>query len=481
MKKTKIFPIIAAAVITASAAAGCGRKGYDDFVIPEQGPSTLRPVSDIYISNHYEGVAPTKEKTNRTVKSDDGLCVIECKDSYYDVTLDYENGTPAQVGAAYGKAILSAYPEYSSIIEPYIYENIKSAFSKLNGDYSGIKKRSDAFYRALSDDYRQELDGFADAVCGDSEGFLEDGIISRDEAILIQFIPDALRGTACSAISANGNATATGERLTARLLEWQLGSENQLCSAHTLVHMKNGDKSFTSLTYLGFLTILTAVNDDGVLMGELDVGSGSVLKYTCENKTSYTYAIRYALENFTTARDAAEYLTENSYSYPYSVNVLATDKNEAVVAELFTVREDQLPPPSNDPDAEEVKIVGAPVVRDSSTELNKHYSWDDPNYICAVNSFASKENLTEYMASNHNIIRWHRYNELFCGEKGLTAGRFKELMTCESTDNDLDRIRGDGLVHMLIADYSTDTLQAILTSTDGVEDSPEFIDLGSWH
>ena len=82
MKKTKIFPIIAAAVITVSAAAGCGRKGYDDFVIPEQGPSTLRPVSDIYISNHYEGVAPIKEKTNRKVKSDDGLCVIECKDSY---------------------------------------------------------------------------------------------------------------------------------------------------------------------------------------------------------------------------------------------------------------------------------------------------------------------------------------------------------------------------------------------------------------
>ncbi|MBP5580827.1 MAG: hypothetical protein J6X85_03390, partial [Ruminococcus sp.] len=58
--------------------------------------------------------------------------------------------------------------------------------------------------------------------------------------------------------------------------------------------------------------------------------------------------------------------------------------------------------------------------------------------------------------------------------------RFKELMTCESTDNDLDRIRSDGLVHMFIADYSTETMQAVLTGADGVEDSPEFIDLGSW-
>lgn len=479
MKKTKILHIITAAALTFSAAAGCGRRGYEDFVFPEQGQSTLRPISDIYIENHYEGTAPTKEKTNKTLKSGDGLCVIECKDSYYDVTLDYEKGTPAQVGAAYGKTLLLACPEYSSICEPYIYENINEAFSELNGDYSGIKKRADAFYNALNDDYRQELNAFADAVCGDSEGFLEDGIISRDEAVLMQFIPDALRGTACSAISASGSATATGERLTARLLEWDLGSDNQLCRAHTLVHMKNGEKSFTSLTYLGFLTILTAINDDGVLLGELDVGSGSMVKYTCENKTSYTYGIRYALENFTTARAAAEYLTENAYSYPYSVNVLATDKNEALVAELFTGREDQLPKPSGDNEEEEIQFIGASVIRDSSTELNKQYKWSDPNYICAVNSFASSENLVD--TTQHNIIRWQRYAQLFCGQKGLTTDRFKELMTCESTDNSLYRIRGKGLVHMFIADYSNDTMQAILTSTDGVEDSPEFIDLGSWH
>lgn len=476
MKKTKLFPVITAAVITASAAAGCGRKGYEDFVFPEQGESTLRPISDIYIDNHYEGTVPTKENTNNTFRSSDGLCVIECKDSYFDVTLDYEKGTPAEVGTAYGKTLLLAYPEYSSILEPYLYENIKSAFKELNGDYSGIKKRTDVFYDALSEDYKQELDGFADSICGDSQGFLEDGIISRDEAVLIQFIPDVLRGTACSAISADGSATATGERITARLLEWQLGSDNQLCRAHTLVHMKNGSKSFTSLTYLGFLSILTAINDDGVMMGELDVGSGSMIKYSCENRTSYTYGIRYALENCTTARAAAEYLTENAYSYPYSVNVLASDKNEALVAELFAAHEDQIISDNYD---EKPHLTGASVIRDSSTELNEKYAWSDPNYICAVNSFSSNTNLVD--TSSANLIRWQRYDQLFCGQKGLTLDRFKELMTCESTDNDLYRIRSKGLVHMLIADYSTDTMQAILTSTDGVEDSPEFIDLGSWH
>ena len=463
MKKTRLFSLVTAAAVIASAAAACGRRGYEDFSIPEQGPSTLRPLSDIYISNSYEGVAPTAEKTVNTVKSDDGLCVIENKGSYYDVTLDYENGTPAQVGAAYGQTILRAKPEYSDICEPYIYENIKAAFNDLNGDYSGIKKRTDAFFNALPDDYRQELEAFANAVKGDSEGFLEDGILSYDEAVLIQFIPDALRGTACSALSADGNVTATGERLTARVLEWDLGSENQLCRAHSLVHMKNGSKSFVSLNYLGFLTILTAVNNDGVLLGELDVGSDSMVKYTCENKTSYTYGIRYAIENFTTAREAAEYLVGNAQSYPYSFNVLATDKNEALIAEIPVSPKD-----------------GTPLIRDSSTELNMNYKWDSSDYICAVNSFSSAANTKDLYFGIHNAIRWKRYNELFCGEKCLTADRFKELMTCESTDNKLDRIRGDGMVHMLIADYSTETIQAILTGVDGVVDSPEFIDLGSW-
>ena len=79
-----------------------------------------------------------------------------------------------------------------------------------------------------------------------------------------------------------------------------------------------------------------------------------------------------------------------------------------------------------------------------------------------------------------NTGRWNRYNELFCGQKDLTLDRFKELMTSESTDNNLERIRGDGMVHMVIADYSTNTLQAILTGHEGVVDTPEFVDLGSW-
>ena len=460
MKKKAL--ILAAALLAASV-SGCGRTGYDDFSVPEQGESTLIPVADIYRDNSSDSLTPVKEKTNRTVRSSDGLCVIECMDSYYDVTLDYEKGSYYDVGAAYAEAIQLAYDNYSGLLEGYIFENIKAAFSDLNDDYTGIENRTEKFRSALNKDYADELRGFADTISGDSHGIREDGIISEEEAVLMQFIPDVLRGTACSAISADGSVTSTGERLTCRLLEWQLGSDNQLCSVHAVVHMKNGEKSFVSVSNLGFLTILTAVNDDGVMLGELDVGSGSMVEYSCEDKTSYTYGIRYALESFTTAREAAEYLTANAHRYPYCVNVLATDKDDAVIAELAVTPED-----------------GTPLIRDSSTALFDGVRWDSPDYICAVNSFAAKGNTDMLTRSPSNIIRWNRYNELFCGERELSPERMRQLITSERTDNELIRIRSAGLSHMVIADYSTSSLQAIFTDTEGVDDEQAFIDLGSW-
>lgn len=463
MRSRKITAVCAV-LLSAVMLSSCGRTTYDDFNIPESGESQLTPVSSIYVEKNYKGVAPVKEETKEIYESADGLCRIEQKDSYYDVTLDYENGSYKDVGAAYAEAILLARPDYAEYLEQYLYENINAVANDSNEEYEEIEKRTTAIYTALDEDYRQELDGFAERVSNDEVNFEKNGKISRDEVILMELIPDVLRGTACSALSASGDTTATGERITCRVLEWQLGSENQLCQAHALVHYKNGEKSFTSVTYMGFFPILTAVNEEGVLLGELDVGSAGT-EYTYENKTSYTYAMRYALENMGSARECAEYLAENSKSYPFCVNILATDKKDAFIAELVVTDEEK---------------DGKTVLRDGSTKLNETVEWSDPNYLCAVNSFAAEGN-NDYLTYNEdNIVRWKRYEQLFCGQKDMTLDHFKELMTCEKLNKDLVCIRSDGVVHMVIADYATNTLQAILTGKDGVDDDPEFIDLGSW-
>ena len=71
MEIRKIFAAVAA-VASAAVLCSCGRTGYKDFVIPEQGESTLEPVDDIYIGNGNTIAAPKKEKTVKTVSSSDG-------------------------------------------------------------------------------------------------------------------------------------------------------------------------------------------------------------------------------------------------------------------------------------------------------------------------------------------------------------------------------------------------------------------------
>ncbi|MCR4645356.1 MAG: hypothetical protein K5695_08105 [Oscillospiraceae bacterium] len=459
MKKHYLALIAAAALLL----TGCGRKTYADFTPPQQGESSLQPVDSIYRESHFEGIAPTQEPTLRTVRSADGICVIDCKESYYDVTLDYTQGSYYAAGAAYAEAIRLVREDYAAYCEGYLYENIKAAFPNLNNDYSGIQKRVETIYNTLDRKYQEEIDGFADKMDEGAEGFAEDGILSHDEVVLMQLVPDVLRGTSCSALTASGEATATGERITCRVLEWQLGSENQMCSGHSVLHVQNGDKSYVSVSMLGFLTILTAVNDDGLLLGELDVGSFHDVPYKLDGKTSYTYALRYALEEFSTAKEAADHLTKNAARYPYCVNVLCTDAQDAYIAELAVNEKD-----------------GEPVIRDGGSALNDGLVWDDPAYLCAVNSFAAKGNADGLVHNVDNIVRWNRYADLFCGQQDLTLDRFKELMTSEKTDNTLTRIRSAGLVHMLIADYSTHRMQAILTGTEGVTDEQVFVDLGSW-
>ena len=119
-------------------------------------------------------------------------------------------------------------------------------------------------------------------------------------------------------------------------------------------------------------------------------------------------------------------------------------------------------------------------LRDGKTELNEGLEWDDSDYLCAVNSYAAKGNPDHITYVTNNIVRWKKYNRLFCGEDNITLDRFKELMTCEKADERINNFRSDSVVHMVIADYAENTLQAILTGKEGVTDDPEFIDLGSW-
>ena len=441
---------------------GCSEPSYDGFSAPEQSKSTLEPVSSLATGNRYEDIAPTAEPTQAEFTSADGLCVIRKKESYFDVTLDLTKGDHTAAGAAYAEAIQKAMPDYEAFADDYLNELIKLSFDPYdeNDTPKMIAERIDALRAALPEEYRAELDGFASGFHGGKTGLKQDGKLSRYEADLLHFVPDVLRNYACSTITADGSRTASGKRISARILEWDLGRGNKMCTAHSVLHLNNGDRSLISVSTLGTLDVVTGVNDNGVMAADLDVGTSE--EFTCENKIAYSFAMREALEQYSTAREAGEYLTAHTPQYTYSHNVFLTDAKDAFVAENC------------------VAPTGKAILRDEQTPLANGLTWNAKGCVCAVNAYAAEVNPEGMTVSPHDITRWKKYERMFGTDEKLTVSRFKDLLTSEPVDSFTENIRSEGVVFLLIADYETGTLQCAFTGTEGIIDTPDFLDLGSF-
>lgn len=464
LKKTVV--VLSAALMSFAVFCGCSAASYEGFEFPETSRSELRPVSSdkYYTERNFDGIEPTAEKTVKQYTTQNGLCIIEKKSSYYEITLDYESGSYRDVGEAYAEAILHICPEYPGLLETYLYENIRGVFPA-GSDYSAAIETVNSLKSSLDRNYQDEMEGFAEKISGGVHGVASDGVLAAEEAVLISMVPDALRPTACSVMSANGNKTADGHRIAARVLEWNLGSENQLSKFHCLVHFKNGSKSFTAVGLLGMFDILTAVNDNGVMTGELDVGSKYGAAFVVEGKTCYSYDLRKIMENCTSAKQAADFIAERTNLYTYNVNILVADDKDIFSVEAVVSEED-----------------GKTTVRDSSTELLDGLTWSDPDYFCIINSFVTKGNADQITNNESNIVRWKKYERLFTSEpEKLTLTRFKELMTVEKIkDNPLVNFRSAGVVHLVVMDFASHKAQ-VLFSSDKDPDEIEWIDLGKMY
>ena len=141
IKKLNIF--LATALCLSTTGCAYSMETYEDFQGETSSVSTLEPSGTTLNKISYEGEPAEKEEAEATYESKDGLCVIEKKPSYYEVFLDYSGGDYRAVGKAYAEAIRKLDIDFSAVFEPFIYENIKTAFSNLNGDYKPVEDRID--------------------------------------------------------------------------------------------------------------------------------------------------------------------------------------------------------------------------------------------------------------------------------------------------------------------------------------------------
>lgn len=461
---------LAAGIILTS----CGLpENYDSSRFENNEETVIFPVSAVYLDETYEGSRPVTEETEAVFISADGLCRIEKKKSYYDITIDYEKGSHYAAGAAYAEALQYAVPEFTEKLEPYLYENIYFLGFNETSDLSVLTERTDALMKSLDMDYCDEIKGFAEKISGGTAGYSEDGIITFEEAVLIQFIPDVLRTESCSALSVSGSRTKSGKPITSRTVEWIQGSENQLGDINCVIHMKNGSKSLTSISYLSMLNIMTGVNNDGVMAGILDNYYANV---DFEGRLSYTWELRKALENFSTAAETAEYINRISPEFTFNHNMIISDSETSWCAENAVDNQDE-----------------KSALRTWDSDLNDILDWDSKDSLCIVNTFCSDGN---FGISNYNLIKWQRYNYLanerfLINPEGSTpAERYRKMdvsdimyiVTAEDVENypDSSYVYGDDVSQIIITDYSDHSIRAVFTGSEGTKNHPDFFYLGTF-
>lgn len=144
---------------------------------------------------------------------------------------------------------------------------------------------------------------------------------------------------------------------------------------HSVTTFKNSDKTITTIGFLGIFNVITAINDDGVFLGILDSQTGE--PFEVEGKKCYTYEARKALEDYTTAKEVAEYTNSFSKEYTFSNNLLITDSKNAFVAENCV-------------------SGGNAGVRTVRSKLTDGLKWDNPDSLCVVNGYAFTQQFDEF-------------------------------------------------------------------------------------
>ena len=403
----------------------------------------------------YKDIGSKAEKTVATVESSDGLAVIDKKESYFEVILNLEKGSHYNVGKAYGKAILQIYPQFADVGEQCLYKNMQGMLRGTEANYNFLQERLDAVIPQILSDYTDEINGFADAIAGSEIPFAEDGKLSREEIFTLNLIPDILRGTQCSGLAVLGDKSQTGSAITGRILEWNFGSEKQMTSLHAVVTFKNSHKTITTIGFLGLFNVITAINDNGVFLGILDANTGE--SFQAKGRKCYTFEIRTALENYSTAKEVAEYSNLFSTEYTFSHNLLITDSKSACVAENCV-------------------SGGKAGIRTFQSKLVDGLKWDNPDSLCVVNGYALEGSFDNLTSSRHNTVRWQKFNERLMKYDRVNAADIKDMLTVDDPNKSGSNIYSNYTIQTIIYDALSGSLDVAFTQqTEEFPKKPVFV------
>jgi hypothetical protein len=343
-----------------------------------------------------------------------------------------------ELGRRLGLEIVAIRPQYEALVDSYLAE-----ITYDQDTYNEHLLRMDKIRSSLPQEYQDEIEGMAEVFTGTSN-VRGDGKLSKDEVFLVNLVPDVVRNNQCSMVSVYGERSASDSTITARILDWYAGSMGQLVGLQTVTTFVQGEKSFATIGYLGFLGVITGINDQNVYAAILDSQTGAT--YSATDKRSYPFDIRYALENFETIDAVAAYLQAPANQYATGHLVVLSDQSTTKVLE------------NNVSGA----IDSLRVLRTATSELNDGIIWDIPNAIGAVNSFVAKGNYDNHTINDYNWQRWVKIKlQLIPKGDEVTLDEMKSIITYYGGAQPGSQWDGDL--------YNESTQQIILCQPQGLE------------
>lgn len=367
----------------------------------------------------------------------DYVTINKVDDLYYNVVLNFKDGiSHFDMGAMYMAKIDIASPDFQKDVNDYLMQAVYSAVPDLTSPtaneqaqviYNMFLARMRKLYSKLDQEYKDELDGMASVLTTD-ENNMHDDKLSRDELLTMDLLVDVLRPTACSVLSVYGDMSATGNNIVGRVTDFPAGQNGELQKIHAVTTIKNGDKSFMLLGFLGGLSVVTAYDKDQIFAAILD--ADSYQQYSADgDKVSYSFALRHAIENYSTKEEISKYMKTKTFTFNHQV--FLADANDAAVLEDIN-----FDTPENT--KRELRV--------STSVLNDGIVWDFKNALAAVNTYMLKGNMDKYTNNPYNKARFDNIYKLLKAKSDvdkITSDDVKEIMTHYENGAPDNKVEGD--------------------------------------
>ena len=369
--------------------------------------------------------------------------IKKMQNTYFLVTIDLTGLSHKDMGRMYGEKIRQAMPSYDTVMDAMMKDQF-DMLKQAGLSFDIVKQRAIALLQQVQPEYRDEIEGMA-SVFSAAKDETGDGVFSRNEFLVWQFYVDVVRPTQCSASAAFADASASGNTIVGRNLDWYSLKDNSLAKIHAVTLIHNSNRSIACINFLGQLTPVSGFNEHHVFGAILDCETGAAYP-PIQGKRSYHFDLRYGLENDSTIESLAGFMKDKDYTFNHLI--FLADEHSAGVLE--------------DNIGSKARSLRTPL-----SKLRPGAEWGIPNTFATVNDNRLPGNFVENPEYPGNLKRWSSLKNQYSSQ--LKSGRIdiekmKLIAGFPSTDGSA---KSSGALFR--SNDHTPTLQSIILKMDTYE------------